>query len=190
MPICAFVFMRMLPSQPTTPPTINVTIQYMLSSSIFVRRSFGIAWDPTDSTRTAGTSGARHPDAVALDAAVKLAAVLVLLEEGGEVLKEHHFAFGPRGSIASERHRNSQSLFVGFLVVKLAVFRHSRFVPKLSIGVHSIGSPTKGRGFRSAPAHNTHVHSAWAVAIEKNRQMASHGSDQRWCMGDPPRAEV
>src|SRR5262245_47274125 len=129
------------------------------------------------------TARTRHPDPVAIDAAIKLAAVLVLSEEGGEILKEHHFPFGPRGSIASERHRNSQSLFVGFLVVKLALFRHSRFVPKLSIGVHSIGSPTEGRGFRSAPAHNTHVHSAWAAAIEKNRQMASHGSDQRWRMG-------
>jgi hypothetical protein len=30
-PICAFVFMTMLASQPTTAPTISVTIQFMRS---------------------------------------------------------------------------------------------------------------------------------------------------------------
>jgi hypothetical protein len=34
MPICAFVFMTMLASQPTTPPTINI-------SSRFIATSFG-----------------------------------------------------------------------------------------------------------------------------------------------------
>jgi hypothetical protein len=73
----------------------------MLSSSIFVRRSFGIAWDPTDSTRTAGTSGARHPDAVALDTAVELAAVFVLLEEGLEGVEEGHAALVEHGATRS-----------------------------------------------------------------------------------------
>src|SRR5262249_41542532 len=47
----------------------------------------------------------QNPHTVALDAAIQLAAILVLLEEGGEVLKEHHFAFGRRGSMVSGRHR-------------------------------------------------------------------------------------
>ena len=41
-----------------------------------------------------------------VDAGVKLAAVLVLLEEGLERVKEGHF-FGPRGSTVSGRHMNS-----------------------------------------------------------------------------------
>src|SRR6516165_8380520 len=54
-PICAFVFMRRLASQPTTAPTISVTIQYIALSffdlSIFVARPHGIGWDRQDSTR-------------------------------------------------------------------------------------------------------------------------------------------
>jgi hypothetical protein len=34
---------------------------------------------------------ARHPDAIGLDAAVEIAAVLVFLEEGVEGVKQHHF---------------------------------------------------------------------------------------------------
>ena len=37
-----------------------------------------------------GTAGTRHPDTVAIDAAVKLAAVLVLLEEGKKRVEQHH----------------------------------------------------------------------------------------------------
>ena len=39
-----------------------------------------------------GPARARHPDSVALDAAVELAAVLVLLEEGLECVEEGHTA--------------------------------------------------------------------------------------------------
>src|SRR5262245_48515875 len=41
-------------------------------------------------------AGAGRPDAVAPDAAIKLAAVLVLLEEGGECVEERHAAAGPK----------------------------------------------------------------------------------------------
>jgi hypothetical protein len=47
--------MRRLASQPTTAPTISVTIQYIALSffdlSIFVARPHGIGWDRQDSTR-------------------------------------------------------------------------------------------------------------------------------------------
>src|SRR5262245_33375016 len=56
-PICAFVFMRMLASQPTMAPTISVTIQYMPAPPRFERQPLGFAGYPTDSTRTAEVSG-------------------------------------------------------------------------------------------------------------------------------------
>src|SRR5262245_50134475 len=43
-PICAFVFMRMLASQPTIAPTISVTIQYMSTPPRSSSVALGIAW--------------------------------------------------------------------------------------------------------------------------------------------------
>ena len=56
----------------------------------------------------------RHPYAVALDAAVKLAAELVLLEEGGDVFKDHHLAFGPRASMESRSWGSSSVCVIWF----------------------------------------------------------------------------
>src|SRR5262249_3838385 len=49
-----------------------------------------------------------------------------------------------------------------------------------------IGTPRSLNSVYSS--HNTHAHSAWAVAIAKSRQTATSGSDQAWRrMGDPLR---
>jgi len=45
----------------------------------------------------------RHPDAVAVDAAVEIAAILVLLKKSPERVEQYHFAFGPRGSTVPGR---------------------------------------------------------------------------------------
>src|SRR5262249_5900287 len=51
-----------------------------------------------------GTARIGHPHAVAVGTAIQLAAILVLLEEGGERREEHHRPFLPRGSTVSGRH--------------------------------------------------------------------------------------
>ena len=75
-----------------------------------------------------------------------------------------HFPFTPRGSTVSGRQRNSQALFFGFFALWDARATHSRLVLKPSTEAHRIGSPTRGRGFISAPAHRIHAHSAWAAS--------------------------
>jgi hypothetical protein len=47
----------------------------------------------------------RHPDAVAIEAAVQVATATMLLQEGSEVGEQGlvHFPFGPRGSTVSGR---------------------------------------------------------------------------------------
>src|SRR6266850_6126232 len=61
-PICAFVFMRMLASQPTTAPTIKVTIQCMPLLLDHRAWTLGIARERRDSTLLTRGRGADDDD--------------------------------------------------------------------------------------------------------------------------------